>query len=254
MLHAGGSGSERGWSPVADQCSATSKGSGVRCRNPAIPGGTVCRFHGASGKVRAAAARRVAEAELRAEVEAAQRVGVELDDRPLAEVALQLVRVWRGTELFLRERVQELDQLTRGSKELEAALAVLGGGGKESERIAQRAPSGLYGQVDPRNWKAERHVVYAMWEDASDRVMRYVKACREAGVEEARLELEQEKVRQLAEVISATLRAVLGLVVEVVRGAGVENLEVVLREAWTVRVPQIVRAQIEAHEFDRPAA
>lgn len=32
----------------ADQCTATAKSTGERCKNPAIPGGDVCRFHGGS--------------------------------------------------------------------------------------------------------------------------------------------------------------------------------------------------------------
>lgn len=30
------------------QCTATAKGTGKRCQQPAIPGGTVCRYHGGS--------------------------------------------------------------------------------------------------------------------------------------------------------------------------------------------------------------
>lgn len=45
------------------QCVATAKSSGKPCSKPAIPGGTVCRYHGgAAPQVRAAAARRIAEA------------------------------------------------------------------------------------------------------------------------------------------------------------------------------------------------
>jgi len=31
-----------------DQCTATAKSTGERCKQPAIPGGEVCRFHGGS--------------------------------------------------------------------------------------------------------------------------------------------------------------------------------------------------------------
>lgn len=34
--------------PAARKCSAKSKQSGKPCKQPAIPGGTVCRFHGGS--------------------------------------------------------------------------------------------------------------------------------------------------------------------------------------------------------------
>lgn len=222
------------------QCSAMSKQTGRQCRNRAILGGTVCRFHGASSKVRAAAARRVAEEELRAEL---TMVGVELKTEPLPVVALRMVGVWRGTEVFLRQRVQELDQLTRESRASEDALVALLGGGKEAREVSAKAPAGVYGRVDPRNFRAERHVVYAMWEDASDRVMRYVKMCREAGVEEARLAIEMDQGRQLAEVIRGTLQAVLVLILGVLEAAPA-GLADQVRAVWAEAVPSIVREQI----------
>jgi hypothetical protein len=35
---------------AADQCTATAKSTGERCKQPAIPGGDVCRFHGGSAE------------------------------------------------------------------------------------------------------------------------------------------------------------------------------------------------------------
>jgi len=44
-------------------CTAKAKSTQTRCKNPPIPGGTVCRIHGGSApQVRATAARRVLEA------------------------------------------------------------------------------------------------------------------------------------------------------------------------------------------------
>jgi len=44
-------------------CTAKSKTTGNQCKNPPIPGGTVCRIHGGSApQVQAVAARRVLEA------------------------------------------------------------------------------------------------------------------------------------------------------------------------------------------------
>lgn len=43
-------------------CTATAKTTGERCKNPAIPGGTVCRIHGgAAPQVAAKAAERLSE-------------------------------------------------------------------------------------------------------------------------------------------------------------------------------------------------
>ena len=45
------------------RCTAKAKSTGDRCKQPPIPGGTVCRTHGGSApRVRAAGARRVFEA------------------------------------------------------------------------------------------------------------------------------------------------------------------------------------------------
>ena len=45
---------------MADQCTATSKTTDNRCTRPAIPGGSVCRYHGgAAPQVKAAAAARL---------------------------------------------------------------------------------------------------------------------------------------------------------------------------------------------------
>lgn len=51
--------------PEDRRCTATAKGSGQRCKRAAIPGGTVCVKHGGGAtQVRAAAQRRVVEAEV----------------------------------------------------------------------------------------------------------------------------------------------------------------------------------------------
>lgn len=48
--------------PMAVKCGARSKQSGQQCRQYAIPGGTVCRFHGgAAPQVKAAAEKRLEE-------------------------------------------------------------------------------------------------------------------------------------------------------------------------------------------------
>jgi hypothetical protein len=48
--------------PMSDRCTATSKQRGERCKQPAITGGTVCRYHGgAAPQVKAAADKRLEE-------------------------------------------------------------------------------------------------------------------------------------------------------------------------------------------------
>ena len=51
------------WLTHAPQCRATSRSTGRRCGRPAIPGGTVCRYHGgAAPQVVKKAAERLTEA------------------------------------------------------------------------------------------------------------------------------------------------------------------------------------------------
>lgn len=76
------------------QCTATSKQTGQRCRNKAIPGGTVCRFHGGNApQVRAAALARITEARdlaLTRLIEGLDQLGDAYDPRTLLDVVVKL--------------------------------------------------------------------------------------------------------------------------------------------------------------------
>lgn len=221
----------------ASRCIARSKRSGEQCKRRPVPGATVCAMHGGKApQVQRAAARRLALGEAMGEL---HRLGVPIDVEP-ADAMLDMVREAAGNVAFLRARVQELDQLTRESKELEAALAVLGGGGKDSREIAQRAPAGIYGQVDPRNWKAERHVIVAMYDEERERLVRWAKACRDAGVDERRVQLAEDQGRMIAAVLRGALEGALQLVVGLLDPA----VATVVRERWAAEVPGIVRREI----------
>lgn len=224
------------------RCTATSKATGQPCGNLAIPGGTVCRFHGGSSKkVKAAAARRLALGEAKGELE---RLGVPIDVEP-AEAMLAMVAEAAGNVAFLRRRVQELDQLLGGYDGNDAlqALAVLGSSKGEWREI-EAGPPAIAGRIDPHNWRAERHVLVAMYDDERERLVRWSKACRDAGVEERRVVLAEEQGRQLASVLRGTIAALLALVVRLVE-SGPVSVEAV-RQAWSNDVPGIVRAQIAA--------
>lgn len=94
------------------QCTARSKGSGERCRQTAIPGGTVCRFHGGgSPSVKRKAALRLAE----------------LVDPAIATLAREMVSADKSSD---KQRAANsiLDRagITRGqSSELDVARALL---------------------------------------------------------------------------------------------------------------------------------
>ena len=72
------------------RCTATAKSTGSRCGQPAIPGATVCRFHGGRApQVAAAAARRVQMAG----AERALAALVPADAPPVADVVAELARL-----------------------------------------------------------------------------------------------------------------------------------------------------------------
>lgn len=84
------------------QCTATSKQTHDRCRQPASSGATVCRFHGgASPQVRRKAAERLAD---EAAVKAMRRFGEPIDTSP-TEALLDTVRWTAGYVAWLREKV-----------------------------------------------------------------------------------------------------------------------------------------------------
>jgi len=76
------------------RCTATSKQSGDRCRNKAIPGGNVCRFHGGDApQVRAAALARIVEARdlaLAKLISGLDELGDEFDPRVLLDIVTKL--------------------------------------------------------------------------------------------------------------------------------------------------------------------
>lgn len=77
------------------RCHATAR-SGAPCRQPAVAGATVCRFHGGSApQVRRAAARRLAEQEAAATL-------AEVDVAPIANPLEALAEVAEETRAFMR--------------------------------------------------------------------------------------------------------------------------------------------------------
>lgn len=77
----------------AQQCKAKAKQSGKRCRNPAIPGGVVCRVHGGS----APAVRRKAGLRL-----------AELVNPALAQLARELINTTTGTPMSRLRAIENI--------------------------------------------------------------------------------------------------------------------------------------------------
>ena len=222
--------------PPRVKCSAHSSRTGKPCKQWAVRGATVCAAHGGRApQVKAAAARRLALGEAIVELE---QLGRPIEIEP-ADAMLEMVYEAAGNVAFYRRRVQDLDQLA-GGPQGEDILAVLGGGGKEGREISSKAPPAIVGRVDPRNWRAERHVLVGLYDEERERLMRWSKMCRDAGVDERRIKLAEAQGRQLGLVLQGAMRALLDLVVGLVDGPTGERI----RAVWGEQAPTLVREQI----------
>ncbi len=162
------------------QCSAKAKSSGAQCKRPAVPGATVCRYHGgAASHVRRAAARRLALGEAMAEL---SRLGRPIDVEP-AEAMLEMVREAAGNVAVYRMLVQSLHPAVDEAP-----------GGLGDDVDALELGRGLAGRVDPANWKAAPHVWVELYDAEREKLVRWSKACRDAGVDERQLELAERTV------------------------------------------------------------
>lgn len=221
------------------RCHATSKQSGEQCKRWAIPGGTVCAMHGGkTPQVARAAQRRLALGEAMSEL---TKLGVPIDVEP-ADAMLDMVREAAGNVAFLRSRVQELDQLLAGPDGNEI-IAVLGGTKGDDPLEIPGGPPAIAGRVDPRNFRAERHVLVVMYDEERERLVRWAKACRDAGVDERRVQLAEDQGRVLATVLRGALEGALQLVASVLAGA--PDLAAAVRERWHAEVPALVRHHIQ---------
>jgi hypothetical protein len=156
--------------------------------------GKQCRFH--SGKTKAAlgATARRKEARLTWERENAAMLaireemrvlGVAIDGNP-SEFMYEQVREAGGNVAYLRKLVQQLTSDVDDQGDHGVII--------DEEGVARIEPSwigaGIATRVEPGNWKAAPHVIVGMYNDERDRLMRYCKMARDAGVEEARLQWE----------------------------------------------------------------
>jgi hypothetical protein len=214
---------------IAPRCTATAKSTGERCKRRPHPGSNVCVKHGGGAKqVRAKAKRRLALGQAVAELD---RLGIPVEVDP-SEAMLQMVHEAAGNVAFLRMRVQELEQAGRFTGNHDADDVVSAIGEEENPR-----PS-IAGRVDPKNWKAERHVLVAMYDDERERLVRWAKACRDAGVEEHRVALAEKQGQMLAE----ALRNLLGNLAATLITAGLA--QEVIQRVFAQDVPPLVRAAL----------
>lgn len=201
------------------QCSARAKSTGRQCTRLAVAGGTVCRYHGGSAPQTASkAGRRLALGEALAELVKLGRP-VEIDP---AEAMLEMVYEAAGNVAVLRRLVQQLrvNEVDRGTGAIE--------GEAENRRGEPPVPgiddidrselgASMASRVDPGNWKAAPHVFVVMYDEERERLVRWSKMCRDAGVEERRVQLAEDRGAQIARVLTVAA----GLMFERLLAAGV---------------------------------
>lgn len=160
------------------------RSNGEPCNNWAIKGAEVCRNHGGSApRVKAAAARRTAEAKA-AEKMRLFAAPVEIDP---AQALLELVQWTAGEVRYWRAEVHRIseddpDNLTWGKTREKS-------GGDDFGTTEEAGPP----------------VAYRMLESAQDRLAKYAAAALRAGVEERRVRLAEDQGAAVAGVIRRIL-------------------------------------------------
>lgn len=231
--------------PVVRQCSATAR-SGDRCRRSAIPGGTVCHYHGgASPKVREAAVRRLERARLEGQVRAMLD---ELDEPPAdhpIEALLDVMDRSAAMVLLLGAMVGELS-IDRGDP-------AQGEGGAST----------LYGPDHLGDARA--HVLLQLYGEWLDRKARVARLAVDANVEQRRMELGEQQAERIYGFIALAVLDV-GLppvIVESFRRAMVFRLRGEEPPADLVRVDHVLEGEVlevlgsmpaEAVMYDEPVA
>lgn len=205
---------------------------GSPCALPPLRGATVCANHGGRApQVAAAAKRRVAlqAAQQQLEVEA-QRLGFAVEVDP-AEAMLAMVCEAAGNVVALRSLVQRLDHGRVGT----AFTADLD---DQPTTSSSSSSSGslvmLAGNIN-KPAEALPHIWLSLYNDERDRLVRWSKACRDAGVDERRVQLAEAQGDQLGRVLEAAMTAAVTLTASISTAAA---------DALRERYPQLVREAI----------
>lgn len=157
------------------RCTAHAKHSGERCKRTAIPGSTVCHYHGGKApQVQAAALKRLA-----------------LQEAERAVVTYGLPREVEPQEALLEELHR-----TAGH------VAWLAFSVRELERREAYGPVGGSQYGFPRQ---EPHVWIRLYQEERKHFAEVAKICIAAGIEERRVQLAEDQARELARVVTAIL-------------------------------------------------
>ena len=205
------------------QCTATSKRSGERCKKWAIRGAKTCLAHGSgSKKARAAAARRVEEAKA---AEAAERavttLGLSRDVSP-SEALLEEVRWTAGHVDWLRDRVREVerDELVWG-------------------KTKRKQTGSADGPIEETVETASTSVWYDLYERERKHLVTVCTAALRAGVEERRVALAESQGALVGQAFGRILDGMYDALI----AAGMASD---LRDAWAAATTLIVPRELRA--------
>ena len=179
--------------PTRPRCAAVSKTTGKPCGSWPVHGATVCRMHGAgSGKVKAAARRRVArDAALAEGRKVIERLGGSIDIDP-GEALVGQVREAAANVEVLRAAVAALDP-GRGLVSA-APTAILAADGDLTE--------GIYGPDHQGDGKP--HVLVTMYSDERDRLVKYAKLALDSGIAERVVRMAEQQAQVMARAFAET--------------------------------------------------
>lgn len=221
--------------PIAQRCHARSSRTGKPCQAWAVRGATVCAAHGGRApQVRAAAARRLALGEALDELRSLGRP-IEIDP---AEAMLEMVYEAAGNVAVYRALVRSLD--TR----IDHKPGHIQGKDEEvDDAWRDELGRGIAGRVDPSNWKAAPHIWVTLYDEERERLVRFCKLARDAGVDERRVQLAEAQGRRIGLVLQAGTSAAFALLVQLV--AGGLALEAAVERVQRDEMPALLRAAIE---------
>lgn len=179
------------------KCRGTSKQSGERCKRWPSPGAEVCVIHGGgASQVKAAAARRVAEAAVQREMTAAVKtLGLPIDIDP-GKALLDEIHWTAGHVQWLRDKVQELE-----------GDALVWGKSLHREGVGPEGP------VDVSDHKAGPNTWYQLYMAEREHLAKVCSLALKAGIEERKVKLAESQGLLVAEVIRRILGS-LGLSAE----------------------------------------
>lgn len=186
---------------------------------------TTCRIHGSGGEDgKRDGLKKLTLARFRDELTS---LGGQIDVEP-TEAMLTMVREAAFNVAYLRSLVEQL----RGEIDGMDAFVI------DEDGVGQVpvawVGAGIAGRVDPDTWVSREHVLVGMYNSERDRLVKYAKMCRDAGVEERRVQIEEEQGRWLVRTLDMVLEslgltegqqqalpAIMGRVVEAIEAGGV---------------------------------